>query len=244
MAPEEERDPRREHARRIRAMFGRIAGRYDLMNRLITFGRDQAWRRAAAEAAAVAPRARVLDLATGTGVLARAVLALQPSASVVGADFALPMLRRGLRTRDDARFRACQADALALPFPDGMFDAVLSGFLMRNVGDLDLACAEQLRVVRPGGRVVCLESSPARPGPLRPIARFYMRRVMPLLARLVAGDAPAYKYLAESTCAFLAPEALARAFERAGARVLSVRTFMCGQVALHTAEKPREGSRA
>jgi demethylmenaquinone methyltransferase/2-methoxy-6-polyprenyl-1,4-benzoquinol methylase len=240
MADHGEHVQAQEHARRIRAMFGRIARRYDRMNRLITFGRDRAWRTAAAEAAAVGPRRRALDIATGTGVLAREVLRREPAAIVIGVDFALPMLREGRSAQPGDRMRLCQADALALPFPDDSFDAVLSGFLLRNASDIDRALAEQARVVKPGGRVVCLESAPARPGPLRPFTRWYMHRVMPLLARLVAGDAPAYKYLADSTSAFLPSEELSRRMEHAGLRVLSVRQFMFGSIALHTAIKPEE----
>ncbi len=224
-------------------MFGRIARRYDLMNAVITFGRDRAWRRAAAAAAAVPPAGRVLDVATGTGVLAEEVLRRAPRAAVIGIDFAMPMIRAGMAARRAPRLRWCLADALVLPFPDDCFDAVLSAFLLRNAGSLEHAIEEQTRVVKPGGRVVCLESSPRRPGPLRPAARWYMHRVMPLAAALLAGDAPAYRYLAESTAAFLPPESLAQALERAGLRLLSIRTFMAGTVALHTAVKPGEAPR-
>ncbi len=243
MADHDEGVQDREHARRIRAMFGRIARRYDLMNRLMTFGRDRAWRAQAAAAAAIGPRGRVLDVATGTGVLAREVLRRAPDALVVGADFALPMLRRGRAARPEDRVLLCQADALRLPFPDDSFDAVLSGFLLRNTIDIDRALAEQARVVKPGGRVVCLESSPPRSGLLAPFTRWYMHHVMPLLARMVAGDAPAYRYLAASTSAFLRPEELSRRMEQAGLHVLAVRQFMRGTIALHTAVKPREAPR-
>jgi len=241
MADHGERVHDPEHARRIRAMFGRIARRYDLMNSLITFGRDRAWR--AAAAAAIGPCRRVLDVATGTGVLAAEVLRREPGATVVGVDFALPMLREGLASRPELRLLRCQADALALPFADASFDAAVSGFLLRNVSDLRGAIAEQVRVVRPGGRVVCLESSPARSGALRPLATAYMHVVIPFLARLFAGDAPAYKYLAESTSAFLPAEELAHQLARAGLRVIAVRTFMRGTVALLAAEKPAEAPR-
>ncbi|OQC22092.1 MAG: Demethylmenaquinone methyltransferase [Planctomycetes bacterium ADurb.Bin069] len=227
-----------DRARSIRAMFGRIARRYDRMNAIITFGRDRAWIRAPCGTAG-----RVLDVATGTGVLAEEVLRLAPRATVVGIDFAIPMIRAGMAARKALPLRWCLADALALPFPDDCFDAVLSAFLLRNAVSLERAIAEQARVVRPGGRVVCLESSPRRPGPLRPLARWYMRRVIPFAAALLAGDAPAYRYLADSTAAFLPPESLARAIEGAGLRLLSVRTFMAGTVALHTAAKPGEAPR-
>lgn len=229
-----------EKAAYVHAMFGRIARRYDLMNRLMSLGRDQAWRRLAAREARVAPGALVLDLATGTGDLAFALLDLAPSARVVGADFAMPMLAEGARKRAaqgrDA-FSLVAADALQLPFAEGTFDAVLSAFLMRNVTDLHRGFAEQRRVLRPGGRVVCLEiTMPPWPG-IRALFAWYFGTLVPRLGGLVAGDPEAYTYLPESVRRFPRPEALARLMESVGFRDVSFRRLALGTIAVHVGVK-------
>ena len=221
-------------------MFNRIAGRYDLMNRLMTLGRDQAWRRYVVHQAALPPGGRLLDVATGTGDIAFQALAADSEARAVGVDFAVEMLRTGRGRSGGERVRWCQADALALPFPDASFDAVTSGYLLRNVGDIGGALREQLRVVRPGGRVVALDTTPPPDNWLRPLIRFHLRRVIPLLGRLVAGDAAAYTYLPASTEAFYSAGRLATMMEEAGLEDVSYRTFMLGTVAVHVARRPEK----
>jgi demethylmenaquinone methyltransferase/2-methoxy-6-polyprenyl-1,4-benzoquinol methylase len=223
----------------VRAMFDRIAGRYRLMNALMTCGRDGVWRRAVVREAALPPAGRLLDLATGTGDIALEALRWDPAARVVGADFSLEMMRVGRRRPGGARVAWCAANALALPFADATFDAVTSGYLLRNVGDRVGAFGEQARVVKPGGRVVCLDTSPPPASPLRPLVRLYLRRLVPLLGRLVAGDRPAYAYLAASTEGFLEPEALAAAMREAGLADVRYRRFMAGTIAVHVGTRPR-----
>ena len=221
-------------------MFGRIARRYDLMNRLMTFGCDRAWRRYVVQQATLPPGGCLLDVGVGTGDIALEVLERNDSARVMGADFTLAMMDVGRRRRGGQRVGWVSADALALPFPDGSFDAVTSGYLMRNVSDVLGAFREQVRVVRPGGRVVCLDTTPPPPGPLRPLIRFYLRAVIPLLGRLVARDAPAYAYLPESTQAFKAPGELAALMREAGLVDVRYRRFMLGTMAVHVGIRPAE----
>lgn len=222
----------------VRAMFARIAHRYDLMNRLMTGGLDLRWRQQAIRACALPPDARILDVGTGTGDLAAEALRQRPGALVVGCDFTLPMMIRGRRKPGRDRIRWVGGDALRLPFPDEQFDAVVSGFVMRNVANLDLAFQEQARVVRPGGRVVCLEA--VRP-PQRwwtPFYRFYFHRIVPLMGGIVAGDRAAYTYLPQSVEGFFTLEELAHAMTRTGLILQEVRTFMLGTVALVVGVKP------
>lgn len=224
----------------VQAMFGRIARRYDLMNRLMSLGRDQAWRRMAARMAQVPPNGLVLDLATGTGDLGLAVLEVQPTARVVGVDFAWPMLLEGQRKqagRPNRRITFAGADALRLPFPDNTFDAVLSAFLMRNVTDLHKGFAEQRRVLRPGGRVVCLEiTMPDVPG-FDALFAWYFGRLVPFLGRIITGDPEAYTYLPESVRRFPPPSTLARLMQAVGFREVAFWRLALGTIAIHVGTK-------
>jgi demethylmenaquinone methyltransferase/2-methoxy-6-polyprenyl-1,4-benzoquinol methylase len=223
--------PEQKHPRAVQDMFARIAGRYDLMNRLMTAGRDQAWRRRVVDLAALPSGGCLLDLGSGTGAIAFEALRRRPDALVVGADFTLEMMRLGQR-RAAPTPAWVGADALRLPFPENTFDAVTSGFLMRNVVDVEAGFAEQRRVVKPGGRVVCLETSPPPDNALRPFIDFYLQRVIPVLGHLVTGQAEAYRYLPASTRAFLTPEALGAIMEGVGLRQVRYERWMFGTIAI------------
>jgi demethylmenaquinone methyltransferase/2-methoxy-6-polyprenyl-1,4-benzoquinol methylase len=188
--------------------------------------------------AALPQGGRLLDLASGTGDIALEALASEREATVVAADFSLGMMRVGRARPGGARVLWCAADALALPFADGTFDAVTSGYLLRNVADRVGAFREQARVVRPGGRVVCLDTSPPPPSPLRPLVRLYLRRIIPLLGRLVAGDRAAYAYLSASTEGFKTPAELAAIMREAGLADVRHRSFMGGTIAVHVGVRP------
>jgi demethylmenaquinone methyltransferase / 2-methoxy-6-polyprenyl-1,4-benzoquinol methylase len=226
----------------VAAMFGRIAPRYDVMNKLITLGQDARWRRRVAESLPRLDSGRVLDIGSGTGRLAEAIRASHARMRVVAADFTLAMLR--IAPENLARVAA---DALRLPFRDAEFDAVVSGFLIRNLADIDQGLAEQLRVLRPGGMLAVLETTPGPAGPLRPFYRLYFRRAVPLLGKVIAGDASAYTYLPESTLAFLRPARLAARLRDMG--LVDVRTtpLMLGCVAITVGYKraifPKGGAR-
>jgi len=226
--------------RDVQAMFDRIAGRYRLMNALMTFGHDRSWRRAVVQAAALPAGGRLLDLASGTGDIALEALRQVAGTRVTAADFSLEMMRVGRRRPGGARITWCAADALSLPFADAGFDAVTSGYLLRNVTDRVSAFREQRRVVKPGGRVVCLDTSPPPATPLRPLVRLYLRRVIPLLGRMIAGERSAYAYLSASTEGFKQPDELAGMMREAGLVEVRYRRFMAGTIALHIGIRPTQ----
>ena len=223
-------------AEAVREMFTRIAGRYDLMNSVMTGGRHHAWRRVAALAVAGAPAGPALDLATGTGDLALAVRAAAPGRVVVGADFSEAMLRHArvkLAARAERGVGLLAADALALPFGDRTFACVTSAFLLRNLADLAAGLAEMRRVTMPGGLVAALEiTRPAVRG-WDAIFGVYFNRVVPLIGAAVAGDRAAYTYLPESVERFVAPPELTRMMTRAGLRDVRYRRLGLGTIALH-----------
>jgi demethylmenaquinone methyltransferase/2-methoxy-6-polyprenyl-1,4-benzoquinol methylase len=222
------------HAEHVSALFSRIARRYDLMNRLMTFGQDQRWRRLAARRAAPGPGQLVLDLGAGTGDLGLALTRAQPAARVISADFN-PVMLSGAQGKGLTGLVA--ADALHLPFEPLQFDALVSGFLVRNVSDLDLALTEMQRVLKPGGRLVVLDTTRPHRNLLLPFIRFYLRVIIPLLGRLVTGDREAYRYLPASTEGFLSAEELAEKLRIAGFLEVSYQRLMFGTAALHWGKK-------
>ncbi|MCK6576832.1 MAG: class I SAM-dependent methyltransferase [Anaerolineae bacterium] len=227
-----------ERAAYVQGMFDRIAGRYNLMNRLMTFGQDMRWRRFVIARAALKPGDRLLDLATGTGDIAFEGLRQTPGIQAVGGDFSIGMMQvgRGLPLGDQVLWNG--ADALNLPYPDGIFDAVVSGYLLRNVIDIPRALAEQKRVLKPGGRIVTLDTSPPPNNLLRPFVLFHLKTVIPTLGRLISGNADAYEYLPESTQAFKTPDELKALMQAAGFANVTYKTFMFGTMAVHWGEKP------
>ncbi len=217
----------------VRRMFTAIAPRYDLMNRLMTFGRDKVWRRTVVRLCALPPGGRLLDVATGTGDLAYEALRREPPARPVGLDLTREMMLRGRGKRVGQAFPFTEGDALALPFPDKAFDAACSGFMMRNVVDVPAAFREQARVVRPGGRVVCLEiTRPAQPI-FRRFFDLYFFRLVPVIGGLISGQCEAYTYLPQSTLPFPPPAELKRIMEAAGLHDVQYRLAMMGTVAIH-----------
>jgi demethylmenaquinone methyltransferase/2-methoxy-6-polyprenyl-1,4-benzoquinol methylase len=208
------------------------------MNRLMTMGQDVAWRRYVIAQAQLPVNGRLLDIATGTGEIALEGLSLVPGLQAVGGDFTLEMMQVGKRIPMRQAIRWVGADTLALPFPDESFDAVTSGFLMRNVIDVRKAFEEQLRVTKPGGRVVVLESSPPKENLLRPFILIHLNVVIPTLGRLVSGEADAYRYLPDSTQQFRDPDTLAEVMREVGFRDVSYRLFMFGTIAVHVGRKP------
>ena len=210
----------------VRSMFDRISPVYDAMNRAMTLGLDQRWRRAAV-AAVVRPGDRVLDACCGTGDLA--VAALGAGARVTGLDFSERMLERARRKAPEGEW--VQGDALALPFEDGSFDAATVGFGVRNLDDLERGLAELRRVLRPGGRVAILEITRPR-GLLAPFYRLWFDGLVPLLGRLLPGGS-AYTYLPASVRRFPGPDDLAGLLRGAGFEDVRWRRFAGGIVALH-----------
>jgi demethylmenaquinone methyltransferase/2-methoxy-6-polyprenyl-1,4-benzoquinol methylase len=229
---------------RIQAMFSGISTRYDVMNHLMTAGLDRRWRRIAAGQTALPPGAPVLDACCGTGDLTMALTDMYPRSEVTGLDFteAMLTLARCKAARREGRGlpvpRFVQGDVLELPFAAGEFAAVTVGWGVRNVPDVPRAFAEMRRVTRPGGRVVCLESTQPPPGPGGRFHLVWMGRVVPLLGRLVTGDPDAYAYLPASVEAFPRAEELAAIMSRAGFTQVRYRRFGFGAVAMHVGEVP------
>jgi demethylmenaquinone methyltransferase/2-methoxy-6-polyprenyl-1,4-benzoquinol methylase len=230
----------KERAAYVQSMFDRIAARYNLMNRLMTFGQDMRWRRFVIQQAKLKPGNKLLDLATGTGDIAFEALRQTPGVQAVGADFSLGMMIVGQHQPLGDQVGWSGADALNLPFPDNTFDAVTAGYLIRNVIDIPCAFAEQLRVLKPGGRVVILDTSPPPQNLLRPFILFHLRYVIPLLGRLVSGNADAYQYLPASTQAFKTPDELATLMRMAGFQNVGYKPFMFDTMVVHWGEKQTE----
>lgn len=230
----------------IEAMFGDIATRYDLMNRLMTAGMDRGWRRAAAAQAGLSPDDEALDACCGTGDLTFTLAESCPGCEVLGLDFTPEMLTRA-RDKAEARARRgrpvprefVQGDLLALPFDDRRFAAVTVGWGVRNVPNVPRAFREMARVTRPGGRVVCLESTQVRDGAGKCFHAVWQGGVVPLLGRAVTGDPSAYSYLPASVAAFPRADELAAIMARAGLVNVRYRRYGFGAVALHVGEVPR-----
>ncbi|HEX6522608.1 MAG TPA: demethylmenaquinone methyltransferase [Streptosporangiaceae bacterium] len=229
----------------VAAMFDAVAGRYDLMNDILSAGQVRLWRRAVTRIANAASGERILDLAAGTGTSTQALA--RTGAMAVACDFSLGMLTVG-RQRHDASSSAATprentvaftaGDALRLPFRDESFDAVTISFGLRNVADTAQALSEMRRVTRPGGRLVICEFSRITIRPIDRVYRRYLLDVLPKIASRAARTPEAYTYLAESIQAWPAQPELARLIENAGWRSVRWRDLSLGIVAVHVARRP------
>jgi demethylmenaquinone methyltransferase/2-methoxy-6-polyprenyl-1,4-benzoquinol methylase len=221
----------------VREMFAAIAPRYDATNKILTAGVDEAWRKRAI-AELCAPRdARLLDLCCGTGDLVFHLLRSAPDATVTGADFCTPMLA-GARTRaqrEDPRRRAefVEADVMALPFADHLFDGATMGFSMRNVVDIVATLKEARRVLKPGARFVNLDVSRAPSPVFRRLFNLYFYRLVPLIGGIVGGSKSAYRYLPNSLTNYPDADALADRFRTAGFREVRFIRLGGGSIAVH-----------
>lgn len=218
-------------------MFDRIAPRYDLMNRLMTGGQDVRWRRRVVGLAREAGGARALDVATGTGDLALALL-VGGYSTVIGLDFAPEMIALAVtKARGQSGISFVVGDAMQLPFADGAFDACTISFGLRNVRTYETALRELARVLAPGGRLVCLELTPYRKPVLGRLFQVYFSRVVPLVGALLSGDAGAYRYLPASVAAFPDAGALAEMMLTTGFARVAIHSVGGGAVAIHIADK-------
>ena len=227
------------HAATVRRMFSRIVPRYDLMNALMTFGLDRRWRRLAAAAALPTADERALDLACGTGDLA-ITLASTGAARVVAVDFCVEMIEVACQkaaTLPSGRVEFVVGDGLSLPFADGAFESVTIGFGLRNFADVPAGLAEIARVIRPGGRLVCLEMTHPPFRPLNLLFRPYLHWIVPVLGGFVSGDFAAYRYLPRSVDRFPDAPALADLLRAAGFADVAYRYLGLGAVALHVAAR-------
>lgn len=226
-----------ERAQYVQGMFNRIAHRYDLMNRLMTFGQDVRWRREVIHRTELPATGRLLDLGAGTGDLAQEALRQYPHCQPTAADFTLGMMRAGKARPGALQIDWNAADALWLPYLPESFDAVVSGFLLRNVSDIRLCLREQFRVLKPGGVMVALDTTRPPSSPLAPLINIHLHTVIPALGQMISGEADAYRYLPDSTESFLAAEQLAERMLSAGFRKVGFRRLMLDTVAIHWGEK-------
>jgi len=221
----------------VRDMFARIAPRYDLLNRLMSFGLDARWRARAAQRAIGAQTAPfILDLATGTGDFAIAMQNRALQARVIGLDLVYEMLALAKEKNNARAIPLLTGDALDLPFPDDTFDVITSAFMLRNVVSLERAFAEMARVLKPGGRVVALEITQPRLPVWSALYIFYFYRLVPLLGGALS-DRAAYRYLPASAARFVNADELARVMRAAGLRNVAYELLNMGTVALHVGDK-------
>ena len=228
-------------SRWVRGMFGRIAGRYDLLNHLLSFNLDKRWRARAVERVADVlkrPNARVLDLCCGTGDV---LLALEDRGgrSVLGSDFCHPMLVEANRKIASKRFKTplFEADALALPMADNSLDLITVAFGFRNLANYERGMKEMLRVLKPGGVAAVLEFSQPTNKPFAALYGFFSTKVLPWVGGMISGSSDAYSYLPESIGKFPGADDLAAQMKRAGFSRVEFERMTGGAVALHLATK-------
>ena len=229
--------------RTVQRMFDRIAGRYDLLNRIISFRLDAGWRRQVINAVLTEGQPCILDIGTGTGdLLFEAAKLTQGSGSFVGLDFSFQMLQRarikqaGTERADETEF--VLGSALFTPFKDNAFDGAMSAFVLRNVSDLALLFAEAFRVLKPGAKFVSLDMFPPKASWFSALYAVYFHGLMPRIGALLARDREAYQYLSDSVRRFYQPEQVTNLIEQAGFKPVTVRTFLSGAVCMHIANKP------
>jgi len=229
---------------RVRQMFGEIAGRYDLLNHVLSLGIDLSWRRKAVRRVPPLPgRGPILDVCTGTGDLALAYWkASGRKARIVGSDFCHPMLvlanQKGRRAGAQQQISWLEADTQQLPFPDDLFQIVCVAFGLRNVSDTDRGLREMTRVCRPGGSVAVLEFSMPTLWPLGPLYRLYFHRVLPRIGQALARNRQsAYNYLPASVSQFPQGEALAARMREAGLARVEHYRFSLGIATLYVGHK-------
>ena len=232
---------------KIAGMFDAIAGRYDLLNHLLSAGIDRRWRTRAIRSLQLTGGERLLDLCTGTGDLAiAAVRARPPAARVVGVDFSGAMLRVGegklRRDRLDSRVSMVQGDATRIPLAGASVDAVTIGFGIRNVERMDVACAELVRVLKPGGRLAILEFAVPTMPVFGAFYAWYTNRVLPRIGRALSRNDSAYAYLPASISAFATPDEFVKILRQAGFTTISPTRLMLGSVILYTARSRDYGS--
>jgi demethylmenaquinone methyltransferase/2-methoxy-6-polyprenyl-1,4-benzoquinol methylase len=227
-----------EKAQRVAQVFDSVAGKYDLMNDLMSFGVHRLWKRFTIDLSAIRPGNRVLDLAGGTGDLTgRLASRVGPQGQVLLVDINANMLMEGRKRLTDkgivGNVAYVQADAESLPFPDNSFDCITIAFGLRNVTHKDRALQSMHQVLKPGGRAVILEFSHPTLAPLQPLYDLYSFKVLPLLGKVVAGDAASYRYLAESIRMHPNQETLKQMMERAGFERCDYFNLTGGIVAIH-----------
>jgi demethylmenaquinone methyltransferase/2-methoxy-6-polyprenyl-1,4-benzoquinol methylase len=228
--------------RAVQSMFDRIAGRYDLLNRVISFRLDTWWRAQAIRTVLSGENPSIVDLGTGTGDLAfNAARMAKGKARIIGLDFSLQMVRRAQNKRADAPHGSStafiQGSAMAAPLRDSTFDGAMTAFVLRNVSDLPVFFSEAYRVLKPRGKLVSLDMFPPSPGWFAKLYAIYFYRMMPWIGGLLSNDRQAYQYLSDSVKRFSSPETVATLITAAGFKEVAIRKFLCGAVCMHIAVK-------
>lgn len=223
-------------------MFDRIARRYDLLNRVISFRLDARWRRQAIRTLLTRANPLILDIGTGTGDLAfDALRQAEGRARVVGLDFSRQMLNLARTKQGKAphgpRITFVMGSAMIAPFKDAVFDGAMTAFVLRNVSDLSLLFGEAFRVLKPGARLVSLDMFPPSVSWFSKLYAIYFYRLMPWIGGLLSSDRDAYRYLSDSVRHFHPPENVAKLMERAGFAHVAIHKFLSGAVCMHVAEK-------
>lgn len=236
MPPSSKREP-------VQDIFDRIATRYDLLNRVISFHLDTFWRKRAVRALRLMGENPVLlDLGSGTGDLALTAASELKQGTIVGLDFSHAMLRLALEKKKNARggdrIFFVLGSALNPPFRDETFDAVLTAFVLRNITDVSLFFHHAHRLLRPGGRLVSLDMFPPSCFPFSFFYSCYFYRLVPWIGALLARDRGAYQYLSDSVRTFHPPETVAELIRQAGFQAVTMEKFLRGAVCLHLGEKP------
>ncbi len=219
----------------VAEMFDGVAKNYDKANDLLSFGSARIWRKKVAKLVNSQPGQKILDLAAGTG--SSSIVFMREGVKVVAADFSKGMLEEGRKRHPELEF--VYADASALPFADKEFDTVTISFGIRNVEKIEVALAEMLRVLKPGGKLVVCEFSRIPNKQLHALYRFYLRNILPTLSALVSKTPEAYSYLAESIDAWPSQQELVKIIESAGFESVSYINQTLGIVAIHSGFKPK-----
>lgn len=218
-------------------MFARIAPRYDLLNRIITAGQDRHWRKEATRRLELSAQSVLLDVGAGTGGISFQITRMNHNARIVACDITTEMVAIGRKRSGGGQVDWIISDAHKLPFAPASFDGVISGFLLRNLMDIEKGLQEQCRVLKQGGRLVSLDTSPPRNNLMRPILELYLDRMIPFAGRLLAGDEPAYTYLPKSTSSFLTAGDLKERISLSGFNGVRYVYRMFGTIAIHWGNK-------
>ena len=225
-----------ERERFVKTTFREIAPNYRSMNHLMTLGMDIFLRKKLVRLARLSPNETLLDAGTGTGDLAREARRSQPNARIMAADYSWDMMTAH---PDWNSIQRCAADALALPFSAESFNVVISGYLIRNVIHLETALIEQFRILKPGGRILILETTQIRRNIFRPLIKLYYQIGIPLLGKLFTGNRGAYTYLAQTSENFISAEDLAETLRSLGFSQVDLRVCMLGTMTIHSAIKEK-----
>jgi len=220
-----------------RDLFTRIAQQYDLINHLMTGWQDKRWRRTAVKQLQLPPSGRLLDIGSGNGQIIQEAARQYPDCQCVAADLTPAMMIIGQRKTLGSNTSWSTADSAYLPFPDGTFDGVISGFLVRNLEDIIQGLKDQYRVLKPGGRIAILDTSKPPKHFLAPLIRFYMTRIIPAIGGLITGYRDAYTYLNDSTVGFLPAGELASYLAAIGFKKVAYQELTFGMIAIHWGEK-------